>query len=190
MILWQIITLCAVGCGTAIADQNLFDNVPENTSAIVGQLLNERSDEIALIAFSAAKSKLLRGHKQKQYELEYDHVFTNYGGHFNPRIGTFTAPTPGIYEFTFSGGALPHRKLSLQLMKNHFEVQTLAFDGHRKRKPHVQSQKILLELESGDRLVFSVFKCYVLPVASVLIVIGFWTMIFRLSACFAMMSNA
>jgi len=39
----------------------------------------------------------------------------------------------------------------LQLMKNHFEVQTLAFDGHRKKNPHVQSQKILLELEPGDR---------------------------------------
>lgn len=108
-------------------------------------------EETSVIAFSAARTKLLKGHKQAQYSLSFDHVYLNEGGGFDPVSGMFTAPMRGIYEFSFSGGALPHKKLSLQLMKNHFEVQTLAYDGHRKKNPHVQSQNILLELNVGER---------------------------------------
>ena len=117
----------------------------------LGKTIDDDLSQGSLIAFSAAKSKPLKGHKQKQFSVNYDHVFLNRGNQFDSETGTFTVLSAGIYEFTFSGGALPHRKLSLQLMKNHFEVQTLAFDGHRKRNPNIQSQKILLELESGDR---------------------------------------
>ena len=132
-------------------DRNPVQNFAEIEDEFFGEVLSESSeDRITLIAFSAARTKALKGHKQKQFAVDYDHVFLNSGGQFSSETGVFTAPIRGVYEFTFSGGALPHKKLSLQLMKNHFEVQTLAFDGHKKKNPHVQTQKILLELESGD----------------------------------------
>ena len=125
-------------------------NFTEKSKDFLGKTFNSDKN-IRLIAFSAAKTEALKGHEQLQKSLEFDHVFYNEGKHFDPISGVFTAPVSGIYEFTFSGQALPHKKLSLQLIKNYVEIQTLAYDGHVKKKPHGQTQKILLDLRQKER---------------------------------------
>ena len=139
------------GAVIAKADRTRIDEskLSLSTGSIPGEEL--RKNNLSAIAFSAARTEPLKGHKQIQYSLSFDHVYLNKGEYFDPDSGMFTAPIHGIYGFTFSGGALPHKRLSLQLMKNHFEIQTLAFDGHRKKNPNVQKQNILLELNRGER---------------------------------------
>ncbi|XP_076810166.1 complement C1q tumor necrosis factor-related protein 4-like [Clavelina lepadiformis] len=102
--------------------------------------------------FSVARTTSLKGHKQKQNGVNFDKVFVNEGGHLNPNTGIFTVPFDGVYQFSYSGAALPHKKLSLQLMKNHYEVQSLAFDGKRRKNPQVQNQQTVLQLDRGDRI--------------------------------------
>ncbi|XP_009860967.3 complement C1q tumor necrosis factor-related protein 4-like [Ciona intestinalis] len=127
-----------------------------HASAVNGRDISRRRAEInpdvGLVAFSVARSQDLKGHKQTQSAVSFDHEFVNTGGHFNLKQGIFIAPVSGSYEITFTGGGLPHRKMSLLLMKNNFEVQALAYDGHTRGNPRVQHQNLILELEQHDRI--------------------------------------
>uniref|UniRef100_H2Z128 C1q domain-containing protein n=1 Tax=Ciona savignyi TaxID=51511 RepID=H2Z128_CIOSA len=110
------------------------------------------STDVGVVAFSVARTRVLKGHKQTQSSVPFDHEFVNTGGHFDLKSGVFTAPLSGAYEISFSGGAIPHRKMSLLLMKNNFEVQTLAYDGHSRGNPRGQHQSLILQLEETDRI--------------------------------------
>jgi len=110
------------------------------------------NEELRNVAFSVALNKSVHGHKQKQTAVVFDNILLNIGDCYDAFTGEFIAPRDGVYEFTFSGSGTPDKRLSLQLMKNKYEVQVLAYDGNQRKHHNTQKQNILLQLQPGDRV--------------------------------------
>ncbi|XP_052688454.1 uncharacterized protein LOC128167006 [Crassostrea angulata] len=56
----------------------------------------------SIIAFNAYISKHLTLHRNTPVNVVYDKLFFNYGNAYNPHSGIFTAPSAGLYIFTWT----------------------------------------------------------------------------------------
>ncbi|XP_078075696.1 complement C1q tumor necrosis factor-related protein 4 [Mustelus asterias] len=99
-------------------------------------------------AFSAARTSSLLGGLQKA--VTFDKLLVNIGNDFRPDTGRLVCRIPGAYYFAFTVGKYPKKMLSVMLVKNGYEVQATAFDGHRQKNRKVQSQSLMLRLDAGD----------------------------------------
>ena len=101
------------------------------------------------VAFFATLSTDFQ-HTGENQPIVFDRVVTNVGSAYNPHVGVFTAPFPGIYVFSVSLLNYPGHTTKYHLLKNNDFISEIFLhapdSGHRE----ATSQTVVLQLTKGD----------------------------------------
>ncbi|XP_014836277.1 PREDICTED: cerebellin-2-like [Poecilia mexicana] len=87
--------------------------------------------------------------------IPYSNVALNSGNGYNPSLGVFTAPCPGVYMFSFTAfssvgvdGRLYHK---VQLMKNG-KMGVSVWENNREDIEDSATQVVVMEMQRGDQV--------------------------------------
>ncbi|KAM6963884.1 complement C1q tumor necrosis factor-related protein 1-like [Tautogolabrus adspersus] len=106
-------------------------------------------------AFSVARKKGLQSNDYYT-TLVFDTELVNLYGHFNMFTGKFYCFVPGIYYFSLNVHTWNQKETYLHVMHNEREVVILY--AQPSDRSIMQSQSLMLELESGDQVWVRLFK--------------------------------
>lgn len=89
------------------------------------------------------------GPNEVDKDLVFTHVITNYGNHYDPETGYYTAPFNGVYQFMSTISATGRQKAGVNIMHNSASVLTVWSES----EPwSTSSQNVLLRLKKMDRV--------------------------------------
>lgn len=71
-----------------------------------------------IIAFNAYTSKSLTMPRNTPITVVYDTLYFNYGNAYNPQNGVFTAPSAGLYVFTWTSVVNPKKIFDVEIVVN------------------------------------------------------------------------
>ncbi|CAJ1052712.1 complement C1q-like protein 4 [Xyrichtys novacula] len=110
------------------------------------------------VAFTASMShkKTCFGPFTRSTPIPYNLLTFNHGSGYNPALGIFTAPRPGLYSFSFSvyskvQGEGEKMYYKVQLMRNG-EAVVSTWEDNREDSEDSSSQTVLLSLEQGGQV--------------------------------------
>ncbi|XP_062601255.1 uncharacterized protein LOC134262951 [Saccostrea cucullata] len=71
-----------------------------------------------IIAFNAYNTKSLHLNKGSPVNVVYDGVYYNHGNAYNKHTGVFTAPSDGLYLFSWSSCVAPNKAFDVEILLN------------------------------------------------------------------------
>ncbi|XP_003724148.1 collagen alpha-2(VIII) chain [Strongylocentrotus purpuratus] len=103
-------------------------------------------------AFSAARTTTLTAPPASDIIITFEHVFTNFGNHFDAYSGIYMAPVPGAYYFIFNiHMASTHKNPYVKLMLNG-KMQVAVHDYDNRDAFDSTTNSVILELQTSDRV--------------------------------------
>ncbi|KAE8300750.1 Adiponectin 30 kDa adipocyte complement-related protein [Larimichthys crocea] len=110
------------------------------------------------VAFTASMSRRTNcfGPFNWNSPIPYDVITLNHGNGYNPALGIFTAPSSGLYSFSFTvysrlGKEGERMYYKVQLMNNG-EVVASTWEDNREDSEDSSFQTVLLPLQQGDQV--------------------------------------
>ncbi|XP_071501614.1 uncharacterized protein [Diadema antillarum] len=111
-----------------------------------------QEQEVMKSAFSAARLTTLTAPAESDIIVTFEHVFTNYGNHFDAYTGVYTVPAAGAYFFIFNiHMASTHKNPYVKLMLNG-KMQVSVHDYDNRDAFDSTSNSVILEVETGDQI--------------------------------------
>ena len=103
-------------------------------------------------AFSAARLTTLTAPRESDVIITFEHVFTNFGNHFDTYTGVYTSPVSGAYYFSFNiHMASTHKNPYVKLMLNG-KMQVSVHDYDFRDAFDSTSNSCILEMQAGDQV--------------------------------------
>ncbi|XP_041479958.1 collagen alpha-1(X) chain-like [Lytechinus variegatus] len=103
-------------------------------------------------AFSAARLTTLTAPRESDIIITFEHVFANFGNHFDAYTGIYTAPVAGAYYFIFNiHMASTHKNPYVKLMLNG-KMQVSVHDYDNRDAFDSTTNSVILELQASDRV--------------------------------------
>nr|XP_034312010.1 uncharacterized protein LOC117684349 [Crassostrea gigas] len=89
----------------------------EITYRCVKSIDNDKNDK-PIVAFNAYTSQHLVFKRNTPVNVVYDKLYFNYGDAYNPHSGFFTAPSAGLYIFTWASVVAPRKIFDTEILVN------------------------------------------------------------------------
>ncbi|CAG2248743.1 C1QL [Mytilus edulis] len=83
------------------------------------------------------------------HTLIYDNVIVNFGNSYNHSSGRFTAPTPGVYIFSYSTIPSSNSDIPTEIVKNQ-EVIGATYSNNRYHYTSTSSSTVVVSMTAGD----------------------------------------
>ena len=120
------------------------------TSLSIFSLTHTMLDETA--AFCVASNHTISGYRKP---VPFNTYLYNAGRHYNPLNHTYTAPSDGIYYFSFSVGLNAHREAEFVLYKNNKAYVNIIRRSTKHEGTDTIGRSVMMRLHRGD-LIFMV----------------------------------
>ena len=120
------------------------------TSLSIFSLTHTMLDETA--AFCVASNHTISGYRKP---VPFNTYLYNAGRHYNPLNHTYTAPSDGIYYFSFSVGLNAHREAEFVLYKNNKVYVNIIRRSTKHNGTDTIGRAVMMRLHRGD-LIFMV----------------------------------
>lgn len=134
--------------------QNICENKIERLEAALQKArVNKRSIIGENVAFSTLLSKD-QDHIGLSQTIKFDHVLLNDGNGYSVHSGTFTAPTDGVYMFTylFAHGGAVIGQVWLELMKNGNKINAGVTDTFHTYQDLQGGNVAIIRVQAGDAI--------------------------------------
>ncbi|XP_071144466.1 C1q-related factor-like [Mytilus galloprovincialis] len=129
----------------------------ENHTGLTETKTNRQRRASELVAFTAYLSANFDGeHFGTGHTVKYDVIETNEGNGYNKFTGTFTAPSDGIYAFTWTIkaagriGDAKHGEITVELVKNSVVKGVINADSEQDYDDACSTALVIVSLSAGD----------------------------------------
>ena len=118
-----------------------------DTSLSIFSLTHTMVDETA--AFCVASNHTISGYRKP---VPFNTYLYNAGRHYNPLNHTYTAPSDGIYYFSFSVGLIAHREAEFVLYKNKKAYVNIIRRSTTHNGTDMIGRSVMMRLNRGDMI--------------------------------------
>ena len=132
-----------------VSSQNNVYSSPKqrDTSLSIFSLTHTMVDETA--AFCVASNHTISGYRKP---VPFNSYLYNAGRHYNPLNHTYTAPSDGIYYFSFSVGLNAHSEAEFVMYKNNKAYVNIIRNSTKHDGTDTIGRSVMMRLHRGDRV--------------------------------------